>query len=40
MDFDFKALFVWLFIGFACIPFAVWKWVEIIIFIVHHVHIN
>lgn len=30
----------WFFILLALVPFAIWKWVEIIIWIVKHIHIN
>ena len=35
-----KDLFKMIFVLLAFLPFAIWKWVEIIIWIVKHVHIH
>ena len=33
-------LIKWFFILLAFVPFAIWKWIEIIIWIVKHIHIS
>ena len=33
-------LIKWFIVLLALVPFAIWKWVEIIIWIVKHVHIS
>ena len=39
-DIDFKPI-IFMCIGFCVtLPFAIWKWVEIIIWLVKHVHIS
>ena len=36
----FDALFLMVIGFFITVPFAIWKWVEIIIWIVKHIHIS
>lgn len=36
----FDGLFLMVFGFFLTLPFAIWKWVEIIIWIVKHVHVS
>jgi len=39
-DYDFSGVFLLAIGFFITVPFAVWKWVEIIIWLVNHIHIS
>ena len=39
-DYDLSGLFFFVFGFFITVPFAIWKWVEIIIWLVKHIHIS